>query len=287
MKTSKEIEAIVHDPEIRPLLYEKRRFTDVEGEEREVEVQRNYLRWTQREETKDEIGKLQTVLEDPIARKAITDIGRVTRRIAGLRRDLKTQSPAPLTASQRDKANKLNRLCREHFTQGMPTDEQMRRKPPGAVDHHRAWDEASKSSVLYWKATQILLHPESKDVDLCNIERFRPSPHTRNLDVDGQIPGVFALSPEAKEKYDDVFDRDWRAKETQDDFVRRMAAQGIHVQFKRARALRTPRPSKTYDCSCAQCQASGRIWTGPMAAARLKRHQNEVAREQRMQEASA
>jgi len=284
---TKDIEAIVQDPEVRPLFFEKRRFTDGEGEEREVEVQRNYLRSWQREETADEIRKIQDVLDDPIAKKGITDIGRVTRRLAGLKRDLKTQSPPPLTANQRDKVDRLNRLCLAQFREGMPTDEQMRRKPPGAVDHHRKWDEQNKRAVLFWKTTQLLKHPDSQDVDLCNVERFRPSPGTRNLNVDAQIPGVFALSPEAKDKYDEVFDKDWRAKETQEDFVKRMAAQGIQVEFKRARPLRAPRESKTYDCSCSQCQTSGRIWTGPMAAARLKRHQNEIAREQRVQEATA
>lgn len=281
---TKEIQALAQDAEVHPLLYDTRRFTDAEGEEREVEVQRNYLRSGQRAEFKDEIRKLEVVLEDPIARKAITDIGRVTRRLAALRRDLKTQSPVPLTASQRDKIAKLNRLCQAAFTDCMPTDEQMRRKPPGAVDHHRAWDETNKRAVLFWKASQLLLHPESTDIDLCNVERFRPSPATRNLHVDAQLPGVFALSPQAKANYDAI---DWASPEVAEKIEQLIAAGTVRINRNvRRGALRTPKNTKTYDCACAACQSSGRIWTGSMAAARLKRHQNEIARERRAQEAT-
>src|SRR3990172_6201099 len=99
---TREIQALVHDPEIRPLFYDKRRVTKADGSETDVEVQRNYLRSWQREEKEREIGEIQRVLDDPIARKSITNPGRVVHRIAAQKRDLTSQKPPVLSASQGD-----------------------------------------------------------------------------------------------------------------------------------------------------------------------------------------
>jgi len=155
----------------------------------------------------------------------------------------------------------------------MPSREDLRHGPPGAADHQRKWEKQNKPIILHWKRSQLLLHPDSPERDLCNVERFRPSNgQTRNLYPDGQIPGQFALSAQAKENFPAALEGDWRQKETQEAFAKRMAEQGILVRFTTtSRAKAKPDGGKVYACKDEACQ--GMIFSGGWAKARFTRHQ--------------
>lgn len=263
MATAHEIEALARDPEVKPLLFERKR----NGDE-EIEVQRVYLKPGQRAEKQREIAEIRAQLDDPLIRKRIQNPGALIARNKAQQRDLDTQSPPPLTPGLRDKLARLDRLLVDRISDGMPTGEQMRRKPPGAVDQHTAWDRANKRHVLMWKAGRRLLHPDSDAVDLCNVEQLRRPGLTNNLHVDAQLPGVFALTEAAKANYDAI---DWHDPAFQAELRAKIESGELKVNYGvRRGALRKPSPQNDRFYECKSCE-----WktSGGFGAVRLKKHE--------------
>ena len=125
-----------------------------------------------------------------------------------IRRKLRTEkqladgSPEPLTATEKDKLHKLEKKLRDKITENMPSDEVMRKNPPGAIDWHMRWEKANKSLIKMWKNIRLQLNPESQDKDLANIDRYRPSGAiSHGLRSDAQIPGHIS--------YDDIPEELW------------------------------------------------------------------------------
>jgi len=227
--SDQEIQALATDPEIQAL------------------VAKDYLPYWQRDPGNPssrarEIVELERMLENPVTKPK--NPGQYLQRIKAQKHDLESQTPPPLTAGQRDKIQKLVELCKASFQEGMLTQEEYRRNPPGAVDAHTAWDRAKKPHVLLYKRGMQLLHPHSEAMDLTNIEKFRPATPTRNLHLDGQVPGVFALSAQAKAHYDEI---DWpHPSESLDAMATRLKGAGYTVRKRRGSALRTPKETPRY-----------------------------------------
>ena len=79
--------------------------------------------------------------------------------------------------------------------QGMPSQEEMRKSPPGAVDKHRQWERRNKTKILEWKNLQLRLNAGSGDRDVANLERHRPTASSLNMDS-AFIPGKQFYMPE-------------------------------------------------------------------------------------------
>lgn len=193
-----EWEALAQDADLKPLLYR----TMEDGRE----VERTYLRHAERKSEGEEVESMERKLTDPVERRFLQNPGKLKQQNDVRKRNLLAQSPpTDLKPAQRDKLAKLERVTRDFVATNMPSAEQMRHNPPGAVDHHIAWDRAVKPAMLAWKNVRILLNPHSDALDLANFERYRPAnAQTRNLFTDGQIGGVFGLSPEARQNYDQI-----------------------------------------------------------------------------------
>ncbi len=137
-------------------------------------------------------------LKDPTVAPYIEDKGAMRKRINKLHDALYRDSKQPYdTAEEKNKAMKRERELREQWTTNMPSVEEMRRNRAGAVHKHMQWEKHNKQAILEWKETQALLHPESDDPDLCNVERYRPE-RPFAYDTTAQIPGYHAMSPQAK-----------------------------------------------------------------------------------------
>jgi len=144
------------------------------------------LRPQQVEELKLEKNRIEDALRDPRAR--LEDRQGAIRTVKGIDRQLATQVPKPFEGSTLDKAVERESNLREELTQGMLTQEEMRRNPPGAVGRHMAWEKKNKKRILEWKELRLRLNHDSNDPDIANLERFRPSTGgTLNLD-NAQIP---------------------------------------------------------------------------------------------------
>src|SRR3990167_620710 len=189
-----EWETLANDPEVKPLLGV------------------TYMRYAERQSEAAEVEGVERKLSDPIERRFLSNTGKLKQQNDRRKANLAAQSPpTDLRPSQRDKLAKLETVTREFVADNMPTAEQMRHNPPGAVDHHIAWDRHVKRALLCWKNVRILLNPTSDAVDLANFERYRPAnAATRNLFPDGQVPGQWALSPQAKANHGLI---DWESPE--------------------------------------------------------------------------
>ena len=137
-------------------------------------------------------------------RSQITDPQALANSIRHLDDVLAKEAPQPIPAARMDEAVKLEASLREAWLDGMPTQAEMRRNPPGAVDLNRAWDKRAKISVLTWKHIRRRLHASgisdfglADEADVSNIEKFRPRSRPGELGLSpAQIEGkVIALPP--------------------------------------------------------------------------------------------
>lgn len=161
------------------------------------------LRQRQINEMQDDKRSLSKMLENP----HIQDKASVARQLRRLDHQLETQTPKELAGRDVDGLVREEKELREKFTEGMPTAEEMRKCPPGAVGKHMAWEKRNKGTIMKWKNATLRLNVGDDDPDLCNIERFRPK--TNTLGMEGaQIPGKTFFFP--TETYKEGHERiDW------------------------------------------------------------------------------
>jgi len=165
---------------------------------------KQYLKAREINECKNELSQIDNMLSpNNIARQSMTSDGRATlaRRRVSLEDKLEKQAAPELTPESRDVLAKRLDYLNEKIKVGMPTHEEMRRNPAGAVDQHRRWDRLNKSSVLERRNIIIALNPGDDSKDLTNIDMIRPhsvTPGAATFMADAQIPGHFAMTPAAK-----------------------------------------------------------------------------------------
>ena len=256
-----EWETLAEDPEIKPLLGV------------------TYMRHAERTSEAAEIDGLERKLTDPVERKFLQNPGKLKQQNDRRKANLAAQSPpTDLRPAQRDKLAKLEAVTRDFVAENMPTAEQMRHNPPGAVDHHMAWERHAKRALLTWKNVRILLNPTSDALDLANFERYRPANvATRNLFTDGQIPGQFALGPQAKANYDAI---DWSSPEVAGK-IQELIDRGLVTIRVRgaARARSVPARVRSVETSTdaavpltCTVDACGTVYRGGFAKSNLARH---------------
>ncbi len=133
----------------------------------------------------------------PYIRDQLADGGAgVQKQIRDIDNMLK-QAPEPIPPDEIDAAMKSEVLLREKWLEGMPTQAEMRRNPPGAVDKNMAWQKRTKKDVARWKRLRRQLHAsgisEHKLVDegdVSNIEMYRPRGGSGEMGMDNaQIDG--------------------------------------------------------------------------------------------------
>lgn len=155
------------------------------------------LRPSQVLEANEEIARLDAMLQAPphIAGK-ISDRGGMRRRRDRLKADTEKQLPRAYSPSERDAAVREFSTLSTEIQAGMPSSEEMRRNPPGAVGKQLAWAKRTKKPVARYKhiALRLLAGGDVPDSlkyegDVANIERLRPLTTSGQLAMDGaQIP---------------------------------------------------------------------------------------------------
>ena len=103
--------------------------------------------------------KLEGMLDAPeYIRNQLQDGGAaVQKQIKSITKVLE-QAPKPFEAADIDTAVKLEERLRADWLEGMPTQTEMRRNPPGAEDKNRSWNARKKTAVLQWKHLRRRLH---------------------------------------------------------------------------------------------------------------------------------
>lgn len=132
------------------------------------------------------------------------DRGHATKRFRELDGMLKTQAPRPIEdVTLRNRVHQLATALKEEIRSAMLPREVMRRNPAGAVDTFLRQENhpATKRKILTWKRAMFALDPTTDDRDHANLEKIRPELTTQGTSgfmADAQIPGHFAMSPQAK-----------------------------------------------------------------------------------------
>lgn len=139
----------------------------------------------------------------PHIRKQIQNAGAMADRLRQVKRLIETTAPKAYAPAERDGAAARLKELEAEITAGMPTQEEMRRNPPGAVDKHMAWERRNKTNILEWKNIKRRLHmteigngPVEVAKDISNIEHLRPHGLTQSMDMAGaQISGKHFFIP--------------------------------------------------------------------------------------------
>ena len=141
------------------------------------------LRPAQAEDAKAEIKTLEAQLQSP----HIEDKGEVSRKLRRVRKTVEDQLPQPPVSGEEE-----GRMVRRStdllntITVGMPSQEEMRKAPPGAVDKHMKWEARNKRLIQEWKNLQLRLKPG--EAEAANLERHRPVGSSLGMD-NAYIPG--------------------------------------------------------------------------------------------------
>ena len=146
----------------------------------------------QLESAKQEIRSLESKLSNPL----IQDKGEVQKQLRRARHTLETQTPIrPATVEEEGRMVARSKELLSNILEGMPSQEEMRKCPPGAIDKHRRWEARNKKKILEWKNLQLRLTAGSGENEIANLERHRPTASTLNMDS-AQIQGKNFFMPE-------------------------------------------------------------------------------------------
>ena len=156
---------------------------------------KNLLRPRQVQEGREELRRIDEMLSaPPHIRTKISDPRGMSARRHRLKAELEEFTPKPFAASEKDAAVRDFGRLKKEIAVGMPSSEEMRRNPPGAVQKHQAWERRNKTKVLKMKEIGLRLQA-SGDLDdtlgeaAINVELLRNHSTGFDLPLDGaQIP---------------------------------------------------------------------------------------------------
>ncbi len=135
------------------------------------------LRPAQLEDMQNQVKVAEAKLSNP----AIQDKGEARKQLQRTRATLEAQTPRPpVDAVEEGRMVSRQKHLLDQILVGMPSQEEMRKAPPGAVDKHMAWEKRNKPKILEWKNLQLRLKPGEREA--ANLERHRPSASTLNMD---------------------------------------------------------------------------------------------------------
>jgi len=134
-------------------------------------------------------------LNAKLSNKNVQDKGAVRAQLSRLEREFEAQNPVEFTGEAKDKAVKECDDLLEKIVVGMPSQEEMRKSPPGAIGKHRDWEKRNKESILDWKELRLRLNVGSDDPDIANLEMHRPTRSSLSMD-NAYIPGNNIFLPE-------------------------------------------------------------------------------------------
>lgn len=149
------------------------------------------LRPKQVEDLKSEIASAEAKMGD----KNIQDKGEARKQWMRLKKNLDDQAPRPPQSGKEEgDLVKREKSLLDEILEGMPSQEEMRKAPPGAVDKHVGWERRNKPKILEWKNIRLRLRPG--EAEAANLERYRPRDSTLNMD-NAYVQGKSINIPEA------------------------------------------------------------------------------------------
>lgn len=157
---------------------------------------------------RNELINERRVIEHNLKQGVYQDAQTARKQLHSINETLEKQAPKPPAEDERDKMACREKTLREQIVEGMPSHEEMRKAPPGAVGKNIQWEKKNKERILEWKHIRMRLNHDSDDPDIANMERYRPTTSTLSMDnafIPGQQFFLPPTSPEYAEGYDRIF----------------------------------------------------------------------------------
>jgi len=169
----------------------------------------NFLRPHQVDSLKEDIKSAKATLQDP--HNQLDDRGAVAKRLRSLEQKLEREEPPTITKQQEDRLVKMKRDIEKRVVDGMPSHEEMRRAPHGALGKHQRWERRNKRWVQRLRNINLTLTKGAADSDAANIEGLRPRESTIGMHsaIIGKDASAFSFpSEQFQSRYDEI---DWSA----------------------------------------------------------------------------
>lgn len=170
------------------------------------ESTKQLLRPDQIKDAVSEQARLKGMLSGPdFITNAIQNKAQLSKQLQNITRDLDTQKPQPYKAEELDAVAKREVELRTTWLEGMPTEAEMRKGPPHALQKNIAWEKRNKQGIMEWKTIRRRLNEGGdlkdsimKDVNgVSNVELFRPKGGAQEGNMhNALIPGQQFHMPE-------------------------------------------------------------------------------------------
>lgn len=187
-----------------------------------------YLRARQRQELEGEKRMLESQMNDPGAR--IEDRSEVRRQLQRISYDLESQTPPELRGQALDSAVRRERELRRMIVEDMQSAEELRKNPAGAVGRLIAYEKKHKDNIVEWKNLRTMIHRDSEDPDVANLEVYRPQKNMVSMES-AQIQGKDYNFPseQFKEGYDAI---NWNPLSEEDVEALRREVEDLRSQVR-------------------------------------------------------
>lgn len=139
----------------------------------------NLLRPQQAAELAEEKKRINTAIRE--RPEMVQDKAAAHKQVRDISKMLETQAPKALKGKDKDEAIAKVAKLQEEITQGMPSKQEMRECPTGAIQKHTSWEQRNKKKLAEWKELQLRLNVGTDDPDVANFERYRPTKSTLNI----------------------------------------------------------------------------------------------------------
>lgn len=180
---------------------------------------KNLLRPLQLAEAESEQKSLEAKLLRPEA-----DKGAVNGQLRRLKHQTEKQAPVMPTGKIKDALIKETESLLAKISEGMPSQEEMRKNPPGAVDKHMNWEKRNKTNIIAWKNGMLRLNAGTDNVDIANLEKHRPTRSELNMNG-AQITGTRVHLPPGEVALHNVMSAEDKA--FQSDYTSKLIARAI------------------------------------------------------------
>lgn len=195
---------------------------------------RTYLRPHQLEDLERTRDSLTRQMQNP----TIEDKGALRRRLVDVNRAIAEDSPPTLTGADLDEAVAEEKRLRAEITEGMPSAEEMRRAPDGAVQQEIRLNSLPRiRKIVRWRNLRLMIHPGDRSDSVCDLEQFRPRSSHLGM-ASAQVPSErgYFFSPQSEE-YRQGYDRVYPPGpegETTGERIARLEAELKEAKFRAA-----------------------------------------------------
>jgi hypothetical protein len=115
--------------------------------------------------------------EEKMTNPGIEDKGTARKQYLRLKKNLEDQAPKPpQNGEEEGRMVSREKAILSELLEGMPSQEEMRKAPPGSVDKHMIWERKNKPKILEWKNLRLRLRPgenEAADLERSLEARFQ------------------------------------------------------------------------------------------------------------------